>query len=350
MEQIVRQSYGIDISKLDFSVCLSSQLSCGKCLFSQVEKFSNNKKGFNQFLKWSRKTGTASIASNFVMEATGIYYEALAYHLHKLNKSVCVLLPNKVKHFAKSLNISTKTDAVDARIISRLGVERQLNLWMPPAPIFKKLRDLTRLCSDLKQECTVFKNRNECAKYGVEIHPLVRKTNEKILKELQKQIEKCEQEILKAIQSELWLNEKVAKLATIKGLGFITIATILAETQGFALIRNRKQLASYAGYDIVEKESGTSIKGRTRISKRGNSRIRACLHFPALVASRFNPELREDYLRIIANKPSKMIGITALQRRLLLLMYTLWEKDEIYLEPELRISGNKETKSLLCQE
>ena len=350
MEQIIRQSYGIDISKLDFSVCLASLLPSGKCLFSKVEKFSNNRNGFNQLLKWSRKMGDSTIFSCFVMEATGVYYEALAYHLHKLKKPVSVLLPNKVKHFAKSLNIATKTDSIDARIISRLGVERQLQTWTPPSPVFKKLRDLTRLCSDLKQECTVYKNRNECVSCGVDVHPFIKKTNTRLLSELKKQIKKCEQEILKLIKSEPWLLEKVNKLSTIKGVGFVAITTIIAETQGFALIKNRKQLASYAGYDIVEKESGTSVKGRTRISKRGNSRIRASLHFPALVASRYNSELKQDYLRIIENKPSKMIGITALQRKLLLLMYTLWKKDEIYLEPELRISDNKEIKSLLCQE
>lgn len=350
MEQIIRQSYGIDISKLDFSVCLASLLPSGICLFGKVEKFSNNRNGFNQLLKWSRKMGDSTLPSCFVMEATGIYYEALAYHLHKLKKPVSVLLPNKVKHFAKSLNISTKTDAVDARIISRLGVERQLQTWTPPAPVFKKLRDLTRLNSDLKQKCTVFKNRNERISYGVNVHPFIKKTNAKLLNELKKQIDKCEKEILKLIKSEPWLLEKVEKLSTIKGVGFVAITTVISETQGFALIKNRKKLASYAGYDVVEKESGTSVKGRTRISKKGNSRIRACLHFPALVASRYNQELKQDYLRIIANKPSKMIGITALQRKLLLLMYTLWKKDEIYLEPELRISGNKETKSLLCQD
>ena len=347
MDTIIKQCYGIDISKLDFSVCLSSELTSGNTLFSKVEKFANNRQGFNQFLKWSRKVGSASPESFFVMEATGIYYENLAYHLHKLKKSVCVLLPNKVKHFAKSLNIVSKNDLIDARILAHLGIERRLDLWPRPSTLFKELRDLTRLCGDLKKERTVFSNRNEIVKYGVNIHPLVKRTNDKILKELGKQIDKCEDEIYKVLHKEKWLSDKVTKLLSIKGIGLTSIAIILAETQGFSLITSRKQLASYAGYDVVERQSGTSVKGRTRISKRGNSRIRACMHFPAMVASRFNSDLKEDYQRIIKNKPSKMIGITALQRKLLLLTYTLWKKDEYYLEPEERTSGIHGTKLLL---
>jgi transposase len=347
MTQLVKQSFGIDISKLDFTVCLSKRSLEGSLTFSEVEVFPNNKKGFNQFLKWSRKVGESNIDTLFVMEATGVYYESLAYHLHKLNRQVCVVLPNKVKHYAKSLNIKTKTDSVDAKIIARLGVERSLPLWVPPLPIFRELRELTRLYTDLKKERTVFLNRQECINSKESASPFIIKVNKQIISSLEKQIAKCEDEIKATIASESWLAQKVAKLETIKGVGLITIAIIIAETQGFVLITNRKQLASYAGYDIVQRESGTSVKGKTRISKKGNSRIRAALHFPALVASRHNDELKEDFVRIIQNKPSKMVGITALQRKILLLIYALWKKDEEYRQDKVVTSGNHETESLL---
>jgi transposase len=167
-------------------------------------------------------------------------------------------------------------------------------------------------------------------------------SNHSVIKELEKQIGKCENEIEKVLTSEDWLAEKVNKLITIKGVGLITIAIVIAETQGFALINSRKQLASYAGYDVVEVESGTSVKGKTHISKKGNSRIRAALYFPALAASRYNQELKEDYQRINIAKASKMVGATALQRKLLLLIYTLWKNNDVF-----RTSGDQETKLLL---
>ena len=91
-------------------------------------------------------------------------------------------------------------------------------------------------------------------------------------------------------------------------MGILTIATSIAETLGFQQVKNVKQLASYVGYDVVQRASGTSIKGKTRISKKGNRYIRNALYFTAMVACRYNEDLNRTYLRIIKNKPSKMIG------------------------------------------
>ena len=283
-------------------------------------------------MKWSKKHLDKGLPVVFAMEATGVYYESLAYHLFRINKSVSVILPNKVKHFAKSHNVKTKTDEIDARIIAQMGVERSLPLWNPPKPIFKKLRELTRLLSDFKKERTAFFNKLEAIQASEDPGIIVIKSNKRIIAELEKGIIKLGNEIQKLISSDAELLKKVEKLSTIKGIGFTTIAIIIAETQGFAMIKSRKQLASFAGYDVVQNESGTSVKGKTRISKKGNSRIRAAMHFPALVSSRFNKSMKEDYLRIISNKSNKMIGVTALQRKLLLLMYTLWKNDSVFDE------------------
>jgi transposase len=264
------------------------------------------------------------------MEATGVYYENLAHHLHRLKQPVAVILPNKVKHFAQSLNIKTKTDPVDARIIALLGAERKLSLWNPPPVVFKLLRDLTREYSELKKQQTVFKNRLDSSKSSFEPHPAILKSKQDIIKKLDDHIIKLKAEVERLINSEQWLAEKVEKIITIKGVGLMTVATILAETQGFEFVQNTRQLCSYAGYDVVQRESGTSVKGKTRISKKGNGRIRAALHFPAVVASTYNPSLRKVYQRINENKPSKMVGVTALQRKILVLIYTLWKNDSVF--------------------
>jgi transposase len=332
MEQLTKQSIGIDIAKESFSACVCQRDLSGDELLSEVAEFRNNKTGFNQLVRWSKKFTRPSPEVIYVMEATGSYYENLAHHLYDLKQQVSVLLPNKVNHYAKSLNVKTKTDSVDARVIAKLGVERKLSLWQPPSPVLKYLRDLTRQCSDLKKERTVFINRLKAVKSGFNPQPFIIKSNKTIIKQLTKQIEKCEAEIKKLIQSEEWLRSKVEKILTIKGVGIITVAIILAETQGFEFVQNTKQLTSYAGLDVVRRESGTSVMGKTRISKKGNSRIRAALFLPAMISSLRNEDLRKKYHRIIEDKSSKMIGITALQRRILILIYTLWRKDEIYIE------------------
>jgi transposase len=345
---IVRQCVGIDISKATFTACFCCSYSNGKTEVSDVLKFDNCKRGFNQLLKWARKNKGTLHQTFFVMEATGIYYEPLAYHLTNLKLQVSVVLPNKVKHYGHSLNIKSKTDIIDARIIAQMGAERSLELWQPPSPVLKKLRDLTRLYTDLKAQRTVFENRLQAIEAGNEPLAFIIQSTQSVIKKLNTEIQKCEAQIGILIKSEKWLSEKMNKILTIKGIGLITAAIVVAETQGFRLIKNVKQLASYAGYDVVERESGTSIKGRTKISKKGNGRIRAAMHFPALVAARYNENLKNAYQRINQSKSSKMVGATALQRKLLILMYTLWKNDTVYEQrTKQKTSGDQETKPLL---
>lgn len=332
MNQVIKQCVGIDISKGSFTACVCSRLQTGEERLSEVLEFKNLKPGFNQLIKWSRKITTPSLEVTFVMEATGVYYENLAHHLYKLKQPVCILLPNKVNHFAKSLNIKTKTDKVDARVIARMGAERKLPNWIPPHPLFKQLKDLTRGYSELMKEKTVFTNRLDALNSGYEPLPMIIKSHKAIIKKLDEQLARFKVEIEKLIYSEEWLAEKVKKVLTIKGVGIMTVAVILAETQGFEFVQNIRQLCSYAGYDVVQRESGTSISGKTKISKKGNSWIRGALHFPALVASRHNSSMKKTYQRINNRNTFKMVGATAIQRKILVLIYTLWKNETVFEE------------------
>ncbi|MBK6931929.1 MAG: IS110 family transposase [Saprospirales bacterium] len=107
--------------------------------------------------------------------------------------------------------------------------------------------------------------------------------------------------------------------------------TIISETNGFELIENKAQLVSYAGYDVVERQSGSSIKGKTRISKKGNAHIRRALHYPALSAARYDPNLHALYQRVVERNPkAKMVALVAVQRKLLVLIYTLFKNNMEY--------------------
>jgi transposase len=274
------------------------------------------------------------------MEATGVYYEPLAYHLYKTKKSVVVILPNKVKHFMKSLNVKTKNDFVDARAIAQIGVERKFNLWEPPTPLFLELRQLTRLHEQLQCQKVALQNMLHSKEFSQGTIPFVLKTNKKLIKSIETQIEKVEQAIQNLIEREDWLREKMERIQTIKGVGLMAAAVVIAETMGFKMIRNRKQLVSYAGYDVVERQSGTSVVGKTRISKKGNRHIRRALHFPALAASRFDEHHKNIYNRINERNDyqTKMVGAVALQRRLLLMIYALWKSDQVY-DPQYQKSS-----------
>lgn len=330
---IRKQSIGIDISKSTFTACLCQQSDDGKLTFSKVLDFSNDSKGFNQLLRWTKGLIVSDSELVFLMEATGVYYEHLAHHLHKIKKRVHVVLPNTSKHYFSSLNVKTKTDAVDARILSQFGVERVHKLWSPPPSTLLQLRNLTRYYVQLQEQKTALGNIKHSKDCSHDIQIFITKSNKKLINEIDKEIERCLKEIKKTIEEDKVLKERLKKVLTIKGVGLITVATILAETMGFEQFHSSKQLVSYSGYDVVQRESGTSIKGKTRISKKGNRYIRNALYFPAMVACRYNETLKETYIRINKNsKASKMIGQVAIQRKLLVLIYTLWKNNTEFIE------------------
>jgi transposase len=315
--------------------CGCTQTFTGELNFTPVHSFTNDKKGFNQLIRWSKSIVSKDASVIYLMEATGVYYESLAYFLNKLNKPVAVVLPNMSKHYFLSLNIKSKTDTIDARILARLGVERKHRLWEPPKSIYIELRNLTRYLVQLNEQRTAISNIKHSKDASNNVQNFILNSNRNLIQHIDRQIEKCKIEIQTLINADRELAERIRKLATIKGVGLTTIATIVSETLGFEGFNNAKQVVSFAGYDVVQRESGTSVKGKTRISKKGNRYIRNALYFPAMVATRFNPVMKENYARIIKDKPSKMIGQVAIQRKLLTLMYALW-KTNTEFNPEYK--------------
>ena len=147
---------------------------------------------------------------------------------------------------------------------------------------------------------------------------------------LNKQEEMIKEEIETLIKNEKELKEELVLLRTIPGIGTLTAATILGETNGFELVRSKRQLASYAGFDVQEKQSGTSVKGKTRISKKGNKNLRKAMHFPALTAIRHDERFKAIFARLVSKHGIKMKAAVAVQRKLLELSYTILKSGQAY--------------------
>lgn len=330
--ETLKYGVGIDISKSTFTVCICSILKDYSLSYSNVCNFDNDKKGFNQFLRWIKKHTDKDIDIFYLMEATGVYYEHLAYHLHNLQKRLHVALPSNTKNYFKSLNIKSKTDKIDSKVLSQLACERKHEPWHPPKEIYRKLRSLTRYLEQLKNQKTMISNRLHSKEHAFEIPKAVIKEEKKLLKMFDKSIAACVEQIEKLVASDKQLSHKIEKLESIKGVGFLTTVTVVAETLGFEYFYSKKQLTSYAGYDVVYRESGSSVNGKTKISKKGNSHIRKALHFPSMVAARYNNEMKKFYQRIVAKRGVKKVGCIAVARKLLELMYVLWKTDQYYIE------------------
>lgn len=320
---------GVDISLDEFHVCLKAK-SYGTVKILGSRAFANSEKGFQELLTWVSKREKSEVAVIYVMEATGTYYENLAYYLHKAGKTVCVELPNKIKHFAKSLNVKTKTDKVDSSLIAQIGVERELQTWTPMSSNYKQLRDLSREILSLKKEKTRAMCQLHAMNFANEKTPAVLELKKAQIEFYKQSIHQLELEIKSLVENDKQLKQRIDNIATVKGLGLITIVSVLCETNGFELFNNIRQVVSYAGLDVEMKESG-KFKGKTKISKKGNARIRQCLYMPALSAVTFNAPVKALYERIVERNPAiKKKGIVAGMRKLLILIFVLWRKNQAY--------------------
>lgn len=330
MDQILKQVCGIDVSQNELVVALGRM---HEDLSSQIythKAFTNNSKGFELLLKWVKKLTDGNLEVRYVMEATGVYHEKLACYLYLNDQCVSIVLPNKISNYARTLDVKTVTDKTASEAIALFGLERKLDTWRPPDPVFKQMRQLVRERDQLIQTRTVAKNQLHAEQ--AEAAPLKSSVNrfKKQIKFLDRQIAEIESEINILIKSNEKIKANVKLLTSIPGVGILTASTVLAETNGFELIRNKKQLTSYAGLDVKEKQSGTSVKGKSKISKRGNKNLRKAMYMPALAAIRHDERFRAIFARLVKKDGLKKKASVAIQRKLLELMYTLYKKQEKY--------------------
>jgi transposase len=336
---ILKQTVGIDISFKSFDASFGTIDTQQNTSISQAKSFKNSPAGFKLFLQWIKKSIVShDVPLIFVMEATGVYYEHLAHFLVQQGYQVAVVLPNKIKNYAKSLQSKSKTDPIDAATITRFGLERQLLPWTPPSESLKTLRDLCREYHCLKTNITQIKNQLHALKASFKPHRESFKRKSLLLKFLQRQIALITKELRALVKSDPVLSKHLKQIKTAKGLGDITILTVLAETRCFQLISNHKQLTSYAGLDIVFNDSGMK-KGKSSISKKGNTFIRKAIFMPALSACRANPQLKAFYQRLLAKGKNKKLAIIAVARKLLLLIYTLWKSNSVYIPNYLSLGA-----------
>jgi transposase len=341
---IIKQSVGIDVSKDKLDVIFKEQSDNGVTIKGS-KKFDNTLVGFLLLLGWcDKRIKTKNII--FVLEATGIYHEDLLYFLHDNGKRVCVELPQRIKYFAKSKGVKTKNDKIDSGVIADYGIERTLKIWQPPSPQFKTLRDFSREHRALNDAKTIAMNRLHADQHAHEKDTGVIERTQAQIEFYNQQIEKVKTDIKVVIKADEKLSKKLQKIETIKGVGLITIVTVIAETGGFYLFNNINQLISYAGLDVIENQSGNH-KGKTRISKKGNSNLRTAVYMPALSAIRFNDKMKALNDRIMETHKYKKQGIVAVMRKLLILIYTLWKKDEEY-DPDYEWGTKKEQATVMA--
>lgn len=335
-KNILKISYGIDISSEDFAASYGVFYSDMEREVTSIKKFKNTKRGFDKLLSFTKKHQSkinpdGNIQTWYVMEASGVYYENLAYHLNEKGLNVHVALANKVKSYIKTLDNKSKNDELDSMAIAQYGLEKQLSKWIPPSSEMKELKELSRELSALKDMRTAAKNQSHAKDKAHETNNSSIKRTTELIKYLNKQIKKVEKDILEAVKGNPEIKNFIEDVTILKGVGFQTVVMIIAETNGFEGILNRRQITSYVGLDVKENQSGKKA-GKPSISKHGNKYIRKGLYMPALSCKKHDKKMKDLYERVCERHgyKNKKIAIVAVMRKIIHIIYALWKNRTKY--------------------
>ena len=309
------KTIGIDISKMTFDVY------CEELGHSQ---FSNDKVGFKALNKLLSKE------DHCVMEATGCYHLQLASYLFEKGFKVSVANPLVVKRFIQMKQQKVKTDKHDAIMIARYGQEQNPKLWEPEPAFIEEGKLITTLIQMYVKQQTQLKNKlDNLRSGGVERGAMIQSLNLQ-LKRIKVEIKKLEtglENLLKEHAPDVMTN-----IRSIPGIGKKTAMLMMVTTNNFRDSDNAKQVTSYVGLAPVERSSGSSIRGRSYISKRGNPMLRHHLFMCSFTACQNNSECRALYERIVAKGKSKKLALIAVCNKLIKQAYGVCKNDLIYDE------------------
>ena len=306
---------GIDVGKFELAIALRKD---GKFTDKLVE---NNSKGFQKILKFLEKNAPEA---EVYLEATGRYGESITNFLFAHGFDVKVVNPLKIKAFSQLKMSRQKTDKVDAQIIAEFGAKFGGRSYTPIAENLKELRELYRTNCALKDELTSCKNHLE----NKELIALsVREIWENIVQKLEEEIKNCSEKMKKIIEEDKELKVKKGLLIEIPGVGEETARAFLAEVPRLNEFRTARELAAFIGLTPQHRFSGSSVRGRPRISKMGLKILRKAFYLPAITAMRFNPSLKifSENLRNRGKKGKQII--CAVMRKLVHIIFGVLKYD-----------------------
>jgi transposase len=299
---------GIDIAKDTFAACLLLERR------NAQGTFDNSPAGFTKLDHWLKKRQVAQVHA--CVEATGRYSEGVAEHLHAAGHTVSVINPARLKAFGQATLTRTKTDQTDAALLAEFCRRQQPAPWTPPDPATRTLRALVRRRESLLNVRQQEANRLSSG----EDEPWVVTSLQTVLSCVEEQLAQVEQAITDQVARNADLQRRVELVDSIQGIGLTTATALLAEID-FGAYPSARQVAAQAGLTPRQRQSGTSVHGKPRLSKQGASQLRKILFFPAISAMHHNPLVRAFAERLAERGKAKMAIVCACMRKLLHLVY-----------------------------
>lgn len=320
-----RTIIGVDVSKMT----LDSAFSITKAHI----KTPNTPAGFNKWLKWALSLSAAAELW-VVMEHTGYYSYQFELFLQQQAISYSKVAAIEIKRSVGL--IRGKSDKADAQMISEYGRLRQEQLKAQATSVKEvtELKDLLNLRGKLVADRSGYKCRlkemNTTRGYVTgSVHVQVQQDQ---IQALSLSIRMIEKAIKEQISQDQGLSANYKLLLTIKGIGPVTAAYMLACTENFSRFENSRKFSCYAGLAPFEHSSGTSIRGKQRVSHYANKKAKCLLNLSALVAVRFNPELKAYYEKRVAEGKNKMSVLNIIRNKLVDRMFAVIKRQTPYYQ------------------
>lgn len=317
---------GIDVSKNKLDVCWLRDADTVKI---KTRVFKNNKAGFGELIQWLRRQiGEAPEETQVMMEATGVYHEALAYALHEAGFQVVVANPHRVSEFGKSLGTRSKTDKRDSVVLARFLHSRQHRPWQPEPEKVRLLKALLSRLQALDTDIRREYNRQEKAEIQ-NASITVQESIRKVIKALEEERKRLEKQVDDHFDNHPDLKNDRALLQTIPGIGRVLSSELTAMLRSRDF-RQASEPAAFAGLVPLMRESGSSVRKRPVMSKAGSGRLRAKLYMGAIVAIQHNAHIRAHYERLLARGKAKMSALGAAMRKLVQLAHGVLKHQQGY--------------------
>jgi len=317
---------GIDVSKAKLDMAWLKDVESQK---TKNKVFGNQIKTFPQLIEWVEKNTGEEISNTlFVMEATGVYHEAVAYYLFDAGAKVAVVNPAQIHHYGKALAIRTKNDKKDSVVLARFGATQSPALWQPEPQEIRLLKALLVRLDAVSKDVIRESNRQEKAQVS-DVSPMVSESIETMLTHLNMEKQRLEKLINDHIDGNPNLKKDAELLKSIPGVGDVVMRYMMT-TYRSRTFRKASQMAAYLGLVPVERQSGSSLHGRPHLSKAGNGLIRSKLYMPAIVCSQHNPQAKALYERLLAKGKSKMSALGAVMRKLVQVCFGVLKNQQVY--------------------
>lgn len=327
---------GIDVSATTLAVAVQPE-GCDR--FEQCT-LPNTPAGHRRLITW---LGRWKARVRVSLEATGIYSLDVALALDRAEGvAVAVLNPRRFHQFAESLRRS-KTDAADAVALAEYSRRMPFVAWVMPSRAALELRAISRHLATLTEERARLKNRLHAAQGSTSTPGCVREDLRKSMVNVDKRLARLRREAITAIYKDAGLKVKFEHLVGITGVGEVSAVELLGELAGLDPAMTVRQWVAQSGLDPVHQVSGTSVHKQSRISRRGNPRLRRALYMPALSAARFDPHIQAFYTLLLARNKTKLQALTAVARKLLHAIFGIFKTGTTYsgakLFPQLLLTS-----------